>query len=210
MISLPLYNIQGEKIGEEKVDPEIFGIEINPNLVHRYVEIYLGNIRKNIASTKTRSEVRGGGRKPWKQKGTGRARAGSIRSPLWKGGGVTFGPSTERNYTRKLNKKERKKALLMVISSKFSDKKIVLVDKFDFKDKKTKEAALMLKNLKIKNNNALVVMHKVDENVARLFRNIKNLNLEMAANLNAYNVLTNKYLVLSKDSLEVLNKMRSE
>lgn len=209
MLSIPVYNMKGDKVGDEQLNPKIFDVEIREGLVHKYVDIYLGNIRKNITSAKGRSDVRGGGRKPWKQKGTGRARAGSIRSPLWKGGGVTFGPNAERNYKRKMNRKEKRKALLMALSSKQNDKKIIIVDDIKFNKAKTKDASELIKNLKIKENSVLVALNDSDDNVVKSFRNIKKSNTSLVKNMNTYNVLKNNYLILTKKALETLNKLHT-
>lgn len=206
MSSVAVYNIKGEKVGEEKLDPEIFDVEVKENLLHRYVVTYLGNKRKNIASAKGRSEVRGGGRKPWKQKGTGRARAGSIRSPLWKGGGVTFGPSTDRNYNKKLNKKEKKLALRMALSVKNKSNNIFLIDKIEFEDIKTKTAAALLKKLKVNSKGVAVVLAKKDDKATKSFRNIDKLDVYLANNINAYHVIRPENIIMSKESLEIINK----
>ncbi len=143
-----VYNLQTEKVKDVELNPEIFDIPINQDLVHQALVAQMANSRKNYAHTKGRGEVRGGGRKPWRQKGTGRARHGSIRSPLWVGGGVTFGPTKYRNYSQKLNKKMKKKAILICLSDRVKDKQVTLVDKFDFKNQKTKEIVEALANLK--------------------------------------------------------------
>lgn len=143
-----LYNDKGETQKEVELDPAIFGVDINEGLVHQVAEVQLANRRTPVAHTKDRSDVRGGGRKPWRQKGTGRARHGSSRSPIWKGGGVTFGPTKNRNFSKKINKKMKTKALFMCLTDRVKDNYLVLLDKFEVKDNKTKEFVSLVKNLK--------------------------------------------------------------
>ena len=143
-----VYNSKAEKVSEVELNPAIFELAINPGLVHQAAQAQLANRRKVLAHTKDRSEVRGGGRKPWRQKGTGRARHGSIRSPLWKGGGVTFGPTKDRNFSKKINKKMKRKALFMCLTDRAKDQNLILLDKFEIKDNKTKEFVALVKNLK--------------------------------------------------------------
>ena len=143
-----IYNSAGEKIKQVALNPAIFSLEINQGLVHQAVVAQMSAKRKVLADTKDRGEVRGGGRKPWQQKGTGRARHGSSRSPIWVGGGVTFGPTNDRNFKKKINKKMKRKALFMCLTDRVAGKDMVIVDKLDFKDNKTKEFVALIKNLK--------------------------------------------------------------
>ena len=143
-----IYNSTGEKVKQIDLNPDIFGIEINQGLVHQAAVAQMSARRKILAHTKDKSEVHGGGRKPWRQKGTGRARHGSIRSPLWKGGGVTFGPTKDRNFVKKINKKMKRKALFMCLTDRTKEQDLVLLDKLEVKDNKTKEFLEVLKNLK--------------------------------------------------------------
>jgi len=146
MSRVTIYNIKKEKIGTLVLPSELFNLKINSNLVHQALVTQMANSRKKIAQTKDRSEVRGGGIKPWQQKGTGRARHGSIRSPIWKGGGITFGPRTQRNFKKKINKKMKRKALLMALSSKLKDNELILINELKLKKPKTKEMAKILEN----------------------------------------------------------------
>ena len=149
-IKVKVYNQKGEETGEEKLSDKVFGIKVNETLVHQAMVAQMSNERQVLAHTKDRSEVRGGGRKPHPQKGTGRARAGSTRSPIWKGGGVTFGPRSERNYKKNLNKKMRQKALFMVLSDKVENKNLLLLDKLEVKEYKSKNADEMINKLESK------------------------------------------------------------
>jgi large subunit ribosomal protein L4 len=212
MLSVNTYNIKGEKIGTTKLLPEIFDVKMNPDLVHQAVVTQLANQRQVIAHTKDRSEVRGGGVKPWRQKGTGRARHGSIRSPLWKGGGVTFGPNKERVYKKKINKKMKRKALFMVLTSKVKDNELILLDKLEIKEPKTKIMAEILKNLfkkDIKNKkqpSILVIISKKDENAIRATRNIPKTKILRADSLNILDLLSFKNLILDKEGIKVIEK----
>lgn len=148
MLKIAVYNQKGEQIGDQKLNEAIFGIKINPAVVHQAVIAQLANVRKVLAHTKTRGEVRGGGKKPWRQKGTGRARHGSIRSPIWIGGGVTFGPRKERNYKLKINKKVKQKSIFMALSDKVANSKFILLDVLELPAAKTKEMAKLIVVLK--------------------------------------------------------------
>ena len=144
---ISLYNQKGETIGKVKLNPEVFGVKVKSSVVHQVVEAMLANAREAWAHTKTKGEVRGGGRKPWKQKGTGRARHGSIRSPLWVGGGVTFGPRNERNYKKKINKKMKTKDLFMCLSDKVASSQLIVLEDVSLEAPKTKYFAEIIKNL---------------------------------------------------------------
>ncbi len=149
-MKVKVYNTKGETVGEQELDPQIFGVKINPVVVQQAVVAQQANARAPIAHTKGRGEVRGGGKKPWAQKGTGRARHGSIRSPLWRGGGITFGPTKFRNFSIKINKKAKRAALLMALSDRAQDQKIILLDKLELEKPKTKIAFAVLQNLKLR------------------------------------------------------------
>ncbi|MBI3291151.1 50S ribosomal protein L4 [Candidatus Falkowbacteria bacterium] len=150
MNKVAVYNVRGEKVKEIELNPEVFGLAVNPRLVAQAIVTQQANSRHNFASVKDRSDVSGGGRKPWRQKGTGRARHGSIRSPLWRGGGVTFGPSKNQNYSLKINRKARQKAILMSLSDKASNEKIIFIDNLDLAEAKTKKFFEILQNLKLR------------------------------------------------------------
>ena len=204
-----LYNQEGEKIGEIDLPDRIFNIKINPDLLHQAIRYYQFLSRQPIAKTKTRSEVRGGGRKPWRQKGTGRARHGSIRSPIWKGGGVTFGPSPEKKYQIKLPKKMRKKALYMVLSGKAKEGEIVILDKLNQKTAKTKEGVRLLENLSkikkdIKDKKTVFALVHANEKFLKSISNLKNVSTIPLNSLNAYFLLKNKYLVIEKEGIRFI------
>lgn len=208
MLNVNVYNIKGEKVGTTKLLPEIFDVEMNPDLVYQAVVTQLANKRQNIAHAKDRSEVRGGGIKPWRQKGTGRARHGSIRSPLWRGGGVTFGPTKERVFKKKINKKMKRKALFMILTSKVKDNELILLDKLEIKEPKTKVMAKILENiLKKRQKNVLVVIPKKDENVILANRNIFYSKTLLADSLNIIDLLSFKYLLMPKEAIKVIEKV---
>ncbi len=205
----PLYNQKAENIGKVDLPDRIFNLEMNKDLVHQVVTSQASNKRQVIAHAKGRGEVRGGGKKPWKQKGTGRARHASIRSPIWKGGGATFGPTKERNFKKKINKKMARKALFMVLSSKIKDKQLLVLDTIKLEKPKTKEMAVILKNLSslmAKKPTILLIVPSMEDNVKRSSKNLPNLSTVEARNLNPLEVLSYKYLVLVKDSVDALNK----
>ena len=211
-----LYNQKGEKEGEIALPKEIFGLKWNSNLVHQVVVSMQSNARTPVAHTKNRGEVRGGGKKPWRQKGTGRARHGSIRSPIWKGGGVTFGPRNEKDYSKKINKKMKTKAFWVALSKKFADGEILFVDniKLDKPNAKDAKSVLMafskivgLEKIAIKKKNtALISLVKDDKNMKKSFGNFGNIELEEMKNLNAVDVLKNKYLIITdpEKSFEII------
>jgi len=149
-IAIKIYNQKAEAVGEMKLSDKVFAVKASQALVHQAMVTQMANQRQVLAHTKDRSEVRGGGKKPWRQKGTGRARAGSIRSPIWKGGGVTFGPTKDRNFSKKINKKMRQKAMLMVLSDRVINNNLVILDKLEMEEYKTKKFDEMLKNLESK------------------------------------------------------------
>jgi len=212
-----IYNIKGTKAGDIDLPEEIFGLDMNESLVHQVYVSMISNKRANIAHTKDRSEVRGGGKKPWKQKGTGRARVGSNRSPIWIGGGITFGPRNEKNFKKKINKKMKSKALFTILSQKMRDGEIIFVDSLSFDAPKTKEAASVLANLaKVKgfeglankkNNRAYIATHSSDENAQKSFANFSNVSVDELRKLNAVDLLTYKYVVITspEESMKVLS-----
>lgn len=202
----PVFAMDGKQIGTVTLPENLFSVRWNADLVHQVVVGMQANARSVIAHTKHRGEVRGGGRKPWKQKGTGRARHGSSRSPIWKGGGVTHGPRAARIFAVKINKKMRTAALLAVLSKKAKDGEVIFVDKFTFNTPKTKEAKTVLTAIakaagagalttKAKNA-ALVAFADSNASAKKSFRNIGNVNLEEVRNLNPVDLMTNRYLVI--------------
>lgn len=199
------YNKEGKKLKKKtRLPKEIFGLDFNSDLVHQVVSAQRQNRRQIIAHTKERSEVRGGGRKPWRQKGTGRARHGSIRSPLWVGGGVTFGPRKERKFKRKINKKMKRKALFMVLSSKVKDKELLLLNNLKLKKPKTKEVATILDKLSI--DDTCLIAQTDNKELVRAARNLPKVKVMEARNLNPLDLLRFKYLVLSKKSLKTIKE----
>lgn len=210
MISIPIYNLEGKETGKAELPAEIFGLKVNERLVAQVAQAQLANSRRKIAHTKDRGEVRGGGKKPWRQKGTGRARHGSIRSPLWVGGGVTFGPRTEKNFAKKINKKMKKQALLMVLSGKVRDNEVILTDEFKIDRPKTKEVAKIFNNLKKVNKDlgkgALIVMPQKNEDLVRASRNIVRLSTIGANSINVIDLLSRKFLIMPKEAIETIKK----
>lgn len=207
----PLYNQKAENIGKIELPDSVFGVESNNDLLHQVVTSLAANKRQVIAHAKTRSEVRGGGRKPWRQKGTGRARHGSIRSPIWKGGGAAFGPSKDRNFKKKINKKMARKALLISLSSKARDGQLFVIDKLDIAAPKTKEMAVILGNFKNifsgKLNNILIIIDQNNPNVKRSVNNLPGVNLSEVKDLNSLFVLSSSKLLVSKDAIKLMEKI---
>ena len=211
-----IYDQKGKEAGKIKLPENIFSLSMNEDLVHQVVVSMASNLRNPIAHAKDRSEVRGGGRKPWRQKGTGRARHGSSRSPIWRGGGATFGPVKERNFTKKINKKMRTKALYIILAEKFRDGEILFVDNISLKEAKTKEAKGVLENLsKIKDfemilnkkkNSTYLALSGRDTNTEKGFNNFGNIFINEVRNLNPLDILKYKYLIITqpKESLSFL------
>ena len=205
MPSIDVYNIEGKKVSTVDLKEEIFGIEPNEEIVHSVLINYLANQRQGTQSTKTRSEVRGGGKKPWRQKGTGRARQGSIRAPQWIKGGIALGPKP-RSYKYKVNKKERRLAIKSLLSSKVLENDLIVVDKFNFKEIKTKQMVNAMNNLKI-TDKAFVVLASSDEKVQKSARNIENVKTGSVNTINVYDLLRYKKLVLTVDSIKKLEEV---
>src|SRR3989344_1366419 len=207
----PLYNQQAEKVGKVILPDSVFSVPMNKDLLYQVVTSQMGNKRQVTAHTKDRGEVRGGGKKPWRQKGTGRARHGSIRSPIWKGGGVTFGPRNERIFKKKINKKMARKALFVILSSKVKDKELTIIDSVKLENWKTKEMARIINKISelfpVKHGSMLLVTpNKLDETVERVARNIPKVDVMEAKNLNALDVAARKNLLVLKEALEVIQK----
>ncbi len=198
-----LYNLKGEKDGDIVLPKEVFDVKLNTELVHQVVVSQTSNRRQNSAHTKDRSEVRGGGRKPWRQKGTGRARHGSRRSPIWKGGGVTFGPTNERNFKKKVNKKVKRKALLMVLSEKNRKDLIYFTNNFSLDKPKTKEVSGFFKKF-VNDKKALVVLPEIDKNVVLSIRNLENVDTIQAKDINCLDLLSYKYLIVFKPAVGII------
>lgn len=205
-MEVKLYNQNGEKVGRIELPTGVFNLKWNPDLIHQVVTSMQSNLRRPVAHAKSRGEVRGGGRKPWRQKGTGRARHGSIRSPLWRGGGVTHGPLKEKDYSKKINKKMKKKAFFIVLSQKLRDNEILFLDKIALSRPKTKEANEIIKKisqvsgfeklLNKKTNRAMIALPKKELEIKRSFQNLPGLEVAETRNINVLDLLTYKYLIL--------------
>lgn len=211
-----VYNQQGKKISETLLPKEIFEVKINPDLIHQVAVSQMANRRRVIAHTKTRAEVRGGGRKPWRQKGTGRARASSIRSPIWRGGGITFGPTKARVFKKKIPKKMRRKALLMVLSAKAKEKMLIVLNSLKIEKPKTKLMVNILNKLPLprphawrrgeKKASSLLILPQKDEIIIRASRNISEVQTLEARNLNVLDLLSFKYLLIPKEAIKVIKE----
>ncbi|HTM69238.1 MAG TPA: 50S ribosomal protein L4 [Candidatus Binatia bacterium] len=206
MPKVKLYSVEGKAVGEKELAPSVFGVAVNPHVVHEVMVGLAANGRQSLAHTKTKGEVRGGGKKPWKQKGTGRARQGSTRNPQWVGGGVAFGPRSERDYTKKINAKTKRKALCMALSDKVADEKLVLVESLGAKNGKTKEINTVLGKLPVKGKLMLVAAGK-DEMLARSTRNLKNVNLVNVGSVNMNDIIRAEYVVTTPEATDKLEKM---
>ncbi|MCP6726520.1 MAG: 50S ribosomal protein L4 [Patescibacteria group bacterium] len=201
-----LYNQEGEKTGEVTLPTPVFDVPLNENLVHQVLVVQAARRRQGSAHTKDRSEVSGGGRKPWRQKGTGRARAGSNRSPIWRGGGVTFGPTKDRNYGGRLNDKMRQKALLMILSEKARNNQILMVDGLNIEAPKTKAMAGLFTKLPSHTKSTLFVLPSMDKNMLLSARNIARVKTMQATDLNALDAASAAFLVIPKTAVEVIEK----
>ena len=205
MPKIDVYNIEGKKVSEVELKEEIFGIEPNEAIVHSVLVNFLANQRQGTQSTKTRSEVRGGGRKPWRQKGTGRARQGSIRAPQWIKGGIALGPKP-RSYKYRVNKKERQLAIKSVLSSKILENNIVVVDKVELKEIKTKNMVKALDSLKI-TGKTLILLSEKNENVQKSARNIEGVKTSLVNTINVYDLLKYNKLVMTLDTVKKLEEV---
>lgn len=216
MSKATVYNLDGKEKGKIDLPKEIFDVGWNPDLIHQVTVSMQANARRNIAHTKDRSEVRGGGKKPWRQKGTGRARHGSRRSPIWIGGGITFGPRKERKFDKKINRKMKTKALFSALSKKFGEGEVIFVDALSITEPKAKEAKMIISNLsgikgfedmsKKRNNAAFISISEKNENVKKSFSNFGNVEVDEVKNINVLDVMSYKYLVITnpKQSFEIL------
>lgn len=204
MANVAIYNMEGKEVGSLELNDAVFGVEVNEHLVHMAVVQQLANNRQGTQKAKTRSEVRGGGRKPWKQKGTGHARQGSIRAPQWTGGGVVFAP-VPRDYSFKLNKKEKRAALKSALTSKVNDSKFIVVDELKLDEVKTKKFQDVLNNLKI--NKALVVLNENDQNVVLSARNIPAVKTALTNTINVYDILKYDTVVVTKDAVATIEEV---
>ncbi|MGB9779933.1 MAG: 50S ribosomal protein L4 [Caldanaerobacter sp.] len=204
MPKVPVYNVNGEQVGEIELKDSVFGVPVNMAVMHQAVVNYLANQRQGTHSTKTRGEVRGGGRKPWRQKGTGRARQGSIRAPQWIKGGVVFGPKP-RDYGYKLPKKVKRLALKSALSSKVKDNEIIVLDELKLEQPKTKKVAELLKNFNAKS--ALIVVPQGEKNVELSTRNLPNAKAMYANLLNTYDILKYEKFIITKDAVAIVEEV---
>ncbi|MFA7169604.1 MAG: 50S ribosomal protein L4 [Candidatus Paceibacterota bacterium] len=200
-----VYNLEGKETGEIDLPERIFNVPVNEDLIHQVVVAQMANSREVIADTKDRGEVRGGGKKPWKQKGTGRARHGSTRSPIWKGGGVTFGPTTERNFSKRINKKMKTKALFMVLSEKLREEKIMILEDVKMEKPSTKGMIKTLEKLSIKSK-ALFALGKKDNGMIKSVGNISNISLIAGDSINVVDILKNDLFVMNKEGLKKIEE----
>ena len=204
MANVADYNMEGNEVGSLELSDAIFGAKVNEHLVHMSVVQYLANRRQGTQKAKTRSEVRGGGRKPWRQKGTGHARQGSIRAPQWKGGGVVFAP-VPRDYSFKLNKKEKRAALKSVLTTKVNDNKFIVLDELKMDEIKTKKFKAVLDNLKV--NKALVILNDNDQNVILSARNLPKVKMAQTNTINVYDILKYDTVVVTKDAVATIEEV---
>ena len=209
MPKIKVYNLKGEVVREEQLDSKFFEVVVKPVVVQQVVEAQLANSRQILAHTKGRSEVRGGGRKPWRQKGTGRARHGSIRSPLWRGGGVTFGPTKERNFSKGINKKMKTKALQMVLTDKAKNQKIILIDELKLAEAKTKKLVEILNNLPLKGKSTLITLPKKDELIIKSANNLPKVDTLPLTSLNVYDLLRFEYLLMPASGVKKIIEIYS-
>lgn len=203
MAKIKVYNLEGKTSKEIELADAIFALPRNDELLQQVSVALLANRRQVLAHTKTRGERAGSGIKPWKQKGTGRARVGSVRSPLWKKGGIIFGPTKDRNFKKKINQKMKSKALALALSGKLSAKELIVIENFSIKEKKTKQMSAALKNLKLQGSSLLVFSQKEKES-RRFSRNLIKVTNALASQINVLNVLNNKNIIFSQESIKEL------
>ena len=204
MANVSVYNMEGKEVGTMELNDAVFGVEVNEHLVHAAVVAQLANKRQGTQKAKTRSEVSGGGRKPWRQKGTGHARQGSTRAPQWTGGGVVFAP-TPREYTVKLNKKERRLALKSVLTAKVQENKFIVLDELKFDEIKTKKFQAVLNNLNV--NKAMVVLNDNDKNIVMSAKNIPNVITAQTNTINVYDILKYNTMIVTKAAVETIQEV---
>jgi len=204
MANVSVYNMEGKEVGTIELNDAVFGVKVNEHLVHMAVVQQLANNRQGTQKAKTRSEVSGGGRKPWRQKGTGHARQGSTRAPQWKGGGVVFAP-VPRDYSFKINKKEKQAALKSALTSKVQDQKLVVLDELKFDEIKTKNFVNVMKNLNVENG--LVVIAENDANVVKSAKNVAEVDTTLVSTINVYDVMKAKTVVLTKDAVAKIEEV---
>ncbi len=204
MSKVSVYNIEGNQVGEIELNDAVFGVEVNEHLLHKAVVSQLANKRQGTQSAKTRAEVSGGGRKPWRQKGTGHARQGSTRAPQWTGGGVVFAPKP-RDYSIKLNKKEKRAALKSALTTRVAENKFIVLDELKFDEIKTKKFQAVMNNLKI--NKALVVLEEKNDNVILSARNIPGVETALVNTINVYDILKYNTMVVTKAAVAAIEEV---
>ena len=204
MANVAIYNMEGKEVGTMELNDAVFGVEVNEHLVHMAVLQQLANNRQGTQKAKTRSEVSGGGRKPWRQKGTGHARQGSTRAPQWTGGGVVFAP-VPRDYSFKMNKKEKRAALKSVLTAKVQENKVVILDELKFDEIKTKAMVNVLNNVKAEK--AIVVLKENDEKVVLSARNIADVQTSLVNTINVYDILKHNTLVMTKEAVQAIEEV---
>ena len=204
MANVPVYNMEGKEVEKIDLSDAVFGVEVNEHLVHMAVVQYLANRRQGTQKAKTRSEVSGGGRKPWRQKGTGHARQGSTRAPQWTGGGVVFAP-VPRDYSFKMNKKEKRLALKSVLTGRVLENKLIVLDELKMDEYKTKQFKKVMENLNVKKG--LVVLAENDDKVERSARNLSGINTALTNTINVYDILKSDTLVLTKDAVKKIEEV---
>lgn len=210
-VKINVYNEKAEVVGSLDLSPKVFGVKANNELLHQAVVTQMANERQVLAHTKTRAEVRGGGKKPWKQKGTGRARVGSSRSPLWIGGGITFGPRKDRNFSKKMNQKMKQKAIFMALSDKAANNGLIILDNLEAKEFKTKKMADLISNfekkvIKDKKRSVLVLDGSKDQKVRNSFRNLKNVEIINQENINILDLLKYRNLITTSQVIKNLEE----
>ena len=206
MPKVALLNLKGEKIKDVKLDDNIWGITPNDQAIYDSINLYMANKRQGSHAVKNRSMVSGGGRKPWRQKGTGNARQGSIRAPHFVGGGIVFGPSADRNYTKKMNKKERRLALKSALTYKAGEKAVIVLDKIEVETNKTKDMLSVLDGLKV-DGNILIVTTELTENLILSVRNLSNVELVLANEVNTYNVLSADKIIITEEAIKYIEEV---
>lgn len=204
MANISVFNIEGKEVGSIELNDAVFGVNVNEHLVHMAVVAQLANKRQGTQKAKTRSEVSGGGRKPWKQKGTGHARQGSTRSPQWKGGGVVFAPQP-RDYSFKMNRKEKQAAICSALTTKLNENKLIVLDEFKLGEIKTKAAKKVLEDIKA--NKALIILGEKEENVILSARNLESVATTLTNSISVYDILNHDSLVITKDAVSKIEEV---
>ena len=207
MSKIELLNLNGEKVKDINLKDNVWNIEPNDGVLYNHIILTQASLRQGSHNTKTRTEVSGGGRKPWRQKGTGNARQGSIRAPQWRGGGIVFGPTPEKNYTKKMNKKERRLALLSALSYKALDSDVIVVDEIVLSSNKTKDMVSVLNNLKIADKKVLVVVNELNDNVCLAARNLSNVKIVLPVEVNTLDVVSADKLLIEEKALQSLEEV---